>query len=394
MTENQNITSRLTVMGTTLFLTYMSVALAMPVVPMFVMGNLHFTNAVGGLAVGIAFFSTIFSRQYAGYYSDTISSRKCTILGIALYVTAAATCLLSAAPFFYKSWALAILMIGRLILGVGESMTLIGLTSWHFSLIGPQHSGKVMAIAGMAMYGAFAIGGPLGVLLYRHFDFSFTMMLSLVFPMIGYFMLRHLPETKVDDKAQGSSHPFLVILAKIWKQGTVVGLQGVGFAVLGAFVTIYFKSRHWPYAEYGLGLFGLGFVISRICFGGLPDKVGGMKVALFSMSTETAGQSLLWLSGNVYAALLGALLTGLGCSMVFPSMGVEIVKNVEPHERGTAFGAFTAFQDVAYAFSAPIGGVLADYDGYTSVFLLGFLCAAAGIFMIGILHVQKGTSLV
>ena len=67
-TEKQSIKNRLTVMGEALFLTYMSVALAMTVVPMYVMGKLYFTNEIGGIAVRIAFFSTIFSHQYAGYF--------------------------------------------------------------------------------------------------------------------------------------------------------------------------------------------------------------------------------------------------------------------------------------------------------------------------------------
>ena len=80
-------------------------------------------------------------------------------------------------------------------------------------------------------------------------------------------------------------------------------------------------------------------------------------------------------------ALLGAFLTGLGCSMVFPSMGLVAVKVVPPQLRATAIGGFAAFQDLAYGATGPVLGVLADHAGYSPVFLIGGVAATVGIGM-------------
>ncbi|MDH7794832.1 MULTISPECIES: MFS transporter [unclassified Beijerinckia] len=74
-------------------------------------------------------------------------------------------------------------------------------------------------------------------------------------------------------------------------------------------------------------------------------------------------------------------MTGLGGSMVFPAMGSEVVKHVPPHLRGTAVGGFAAFQYLAYGAMGPVVGVLADYSGYPSVFLIGGLAATLGVWM-------------
>lgn len=120
-------------------------------------------------------------------------------------------------------------------------------------------------------------------------------------------------------------------------------------------------------------------MLVRALFGHLPDRVGGFPVAIGSLAVETIGQLLIWNAGSPAMALLGALLTGLGCSMIFPSMGREVVHLVDPHLRGAALGGFAAFQDLAYGLTGPTAGVLADRAGISSVFLIGAAGAALGL---------------
>ena len=65
------------------------------------------------------------------------------------------------------------------------------------------------------------------------------------------------------------------MIGRIWLHGSIVCLQGIGFAAIGAFFALYFLHRNWSYAGLGLTAFGSGFVPVRVLFGHLPGRTGG-----------------------------------------------------------------------------------------------------------------------
>lgn len=361
---------RVVVLTATLFLSYLAVAMSLPAVSLHVVRDLGLGNAQGGLAVGIAFLSTILTRAHAGALADRRGGKAAMAVGLTLYAVAGAVCL-AAGDYL-------ILVAGRLLLGLGESLAMVGMIAWAIGLMGPARSGKVMSLVGIGMYGAFAAGGPLGLALMDRLGFGGLMAVCTVLPLVGLAAI--LPLAGV--APQPGPRPSLwTIFGLIWRPGAAVGLQGVGFAALGAFFSLYLVSRGWPHAGLGLTCFGAGFVIVRLACGSLPDRLGGVPVAVISLLVEACGQYLLWLAPGPWAALAGALLTGLGCSMVFPAMGAEVVKRVPPQLRGTAVGGFAAFQDLAYGATGPLVGLLADHAGYADVFLVGGLCATLGLWL-------------
>lgn len=358
-----------------LFFSYLAVALPQPILSLHVTRDFGLANWLGGLAVGIAFLSTILTRKYAGTMSDRAGAKLALTRGLGVYAAACIICLFSALPALHGYGAFAVLIAGRLLLGLGESLSIVGVIAWNIGLLGPRHSGKVMGLVGMAMYGAFAVGGPAGTVIYSRLGFGALMTVCTAMPLLGLALTWKIPS--VQPLGIPPTEPFSRVIGRIWRQGLALCLQGVGFAAIGAFITLYFRSRGWDFAGLALTFFGGGFVLVRIFFSTLPDKVGGVPVARISLLVQALGQFLLWTAPNGWFALAGCLLSGLGCSMVYPSMGVEVVKRVPAELRGAALGGFAAFQDVAYAFTGPLAGLLADHFGYSSIFLMGGLCALA-----------------
>ncbi len=359
-----------------LCLSYLCVAMSLPVTSVYVITGLGFGSASAGLAVGIAFAATILTRAAAGRLADHRGGKLCMVRGLWIYVAAGIVCAGASWQGMSPMLAYAVLIAGRLLLGWGESLVTVGLLAWALGVSGPQRSGQVFALVGIGLYGAFAVGSPVGIALVEHTGFAGTMAACALVPLFGLAMV--LPLAPVAPQA-GARPSFWRIIGRIWQPGAVVGLQGVGFAAIGAFMPLLFLHRGWPHAGLGLTCFGGAFVMVRLLFGRLPDRFGGIPVAFVSLAVEAAGQFLLWTAPGPAVALAGAILSGLGCSLIFPAMGLEVVRRIPPHLRGTAAGGFAAFQDLAYGLTGPVTGLLADRFGYAVVFLVGGVAASLGL---------------
>ncbi|CAM3821559.1 putative transporter [Vibrio aerogenes CECT 7868] len=371
-TENR----RLMLLTLILFGAYLCVAISLPIVSVFVTGPLGLNNTMAGLAVGITFFSSIITRGYAGRLSDRLGPKQALGRGLAYYALGALVSLIAGLCVSNVYLSYSILLCGRLLLGVGGSLGGVGIIAWSVGIAGPSRSGKILALLGVAIYGALAFGAPAGLWVCNTAGYTGAMMISALLPCLG--LLAMLPLTGVAPHPGAKQPSLRVILGEIWPYGLVVCLQGIGFATIGAFFVPYFIDQNWAMAGLGFTAFGGGFVFIRVVCGHLPDKFGGLVLSGYSLLIESAGQYLIGYATSPLEAIAGAFLTGVGCSLIFPAMGREVVQRVLPQFRGIALGGFSAFQDIAYGLTGPVAGYFADGYGYSLVFLAGGVAASAG----------------
>jgi len=246
-----------------------------------------------------------------------------------------------------------------------EGLQKRALGCWFIFVLG------TLAVGGIAL----AIGAPIGMALYQGYGLQAVMIACILAPLIAAVIaFREVSYTT----AAGQRLSFYRVIGQIWREGLGLMLQGVGLSGLTAFASLYFAARSWGHAGLVMTAFGIGFIFARVALGSLPDRMSGYRVALWSLVIEATGQAMLWFAPYEIVALAGALVTGLGCALVFPALGVEALKRVLPANRGSAMGAFVAFLDIAYGVSGPAAGAIAVQFGYAAVYMFGAVCALLG----------------
>jgi MFS family permease len=347
------------------WLGFLAVGIPLPALPLFVHDRLGFDPLIVGIVVGAQSFATLISRQYAGRMCDGRGPKPTTLVGLAT-ASAAGLCYLAASHWGgSRSFALTLLIFGRLLLGVGESLFITAIAAWSVSRVGAANAGRAMAWSGISMYGALAIGAPIGTYIYRSAGFDGIAMCTFVVPLFGAIVAASIRSLRVEPRAHVS---YFKILGSIWAPGLGMALASSGIGTISAFLALYYGHNGWQNVGTALTAFGSAYILMRLLFGGLPDRIGGFAVAQASLVVEAAGLLTIWCATSPEVALGGAALTGLGYSLIFPSLGVEALKRTTPQNRGLVLSAYLACFDLGVAMAGPVSGIVAQAFGVSAVF--------------------------
>lgn len=366
------------------FFCYLSVGLPLAVLPGFVHHNLGYSSFIAGIIISLQYFSTLISRPQSGRLADSIGPKKVVMLGLVLCGMSGVMTIIAAILAGRPMLSLLLLAAGRICLGFGESFSSTGATLWGMNLVGPVHTARVISWNGVATYLAMAIGAPLGVLLDQWMGISGFAGLVALMAVLGFVLASKKPAIIV---TVAKRVPFSQVFRRVWIFGLGLSAGTIGFGVIATFITLYFGSRGWGGAAVTLTLYSLGFTVIRLVSGNAINRFGGLKVSLISFLAEGVGLFLLWHADSVLTADIGAFLTGCGFSLIFPALGVEAVKQVEPQSQGSALGTYSAFLDFGLGITGPVAGLLMNFAGIRSVYLAAMLVVAGGgVLMIRLLR--------
>lgn len=301
------------------FSEFLAMGLPLPVLGVRVHDTLGFSSFVVGLVLGAQSWATLVTRHASGTRVDAAGPRSAVLRGLVVSVLAGALAMVSA-QVPHELTSVTVLVLGRGLLGLGESLVITGALSWGVALAGRERSGLVMAWVGIAMYGALAVGAPLGSSLDARFGFLGVTAVATLAPLLAVAVL---PFTRDVAPTGGARLPFSGVAKALWLPGLGLALAALGFGAIAAFATLRFREQGWAHSALAMTAFGGAYVLARLVFGGLPDRFGGARVAAASAATAAVGQLGLWFATSGEVAVASAALTGLGFSLAFPSFGVE-----------------------------------------------------------------------
>lgn len=363
------------------FMGLMATGMALPVVPRHVHDALGQGTVMVGFVMGAQYLASVFARMGAGSTADTRGPRLAVLCGFVGSSGVGLVYLSSVHAVATAHSALALVIAGRLLTGVAESFIVTGAMAWASARLGPAHTGKVIGWIGMAVFAGLGASAPLGTAIYGGFGFGGVALAVLLTALAGLAFTYFVAGVTPSPLPKLSP---LRVLRVVKLPGLGLTLCSLGFAMITAFAVLLFAQRGWGGGALAVTSMGVGFIVGRLLFGHLPDRVGGARVSLACVLVEAVGLAMIWLAPQPAWAWAGAALVGGGYGLAFQGLGVEAVRRAPPQSRGSAMGAYIVFQDVAMGLAPPLGGVLAASASLDAVYLAAALGAvgAAGVAMV------------
>jgi MFS family permease len=134
------------------FIGFLIIGMALPVLPLHVHQGLGLSTTVVGLVAGSQFVASLISRVWSGHYTDSRGAKRAVSVGLLAAAGGGLLYLLSLRFVGTPGVSASILLLGRALLGAAESFLITGGVSWGLALAGPANAGKVIAWVGMAMF--------------------------------------------------------------------------------------------------------------------------------------------------------------------------------------------------------------------------------------------------
>jgi MFS family permease len=350
-------------------LAFLAIGAALPVLPGFVRGPLRANDVAVGIVVGAFAVTAVVCRPLAGRQADLRGRRLVLVAG----------CLAMAlgGGLYLLAHSVAELVAARLVVGVGEGAVYTAGATWVVDVAPENRRGLALGLFGLAVWGGLSLGPLVGELLRSGAGYDAVWLATAILPLAGALIAARLPETA--DVSRDPA-PLAIFPRAAHRPGVALALANVGYAALAGFVVLHLRARGIGGGASVFTAFAVAVFASRLVLSRVPDRAGARRTATAAGLLEALGLMIIAAAHSLLVALCGAIVVGVGFSMLFPSLALMVVGRVGEDRRGSALGAFTAFFDIGVGLGAPIAGATAALAGYPAVFVLAAaaaLCTAA-----------------
>ncbi|MEU0869349.1 MFS transporter [Nocardia brasiliensis] len=347
-----------------LFCGYLGLSAAIPVLPAHVRGQFGAGDLAVGLAVTTTALTALLTRPIFGGLADRYGHRSVMRFG-ALVIAAGGL-------LYFLPVGLAGLIVVRLLLGIGEAALFTAGAVWTVTLAPHNRRGQVIGLYGIAMWGGISLGTALGAVL-RHLGIDAVWAFCVAAPLLGAVLISIVAPQPHGAASSGRG----LLLRPAVLPGLGLALGAAGYVGLAAFVISGLQERGIDAGVVVLSTFSAVYAGTRLFIGHLPDQLGPRRVASWCGAGEAAGLLIIAWAPNLPVAVLGAVVMGVGFSLLHPSLALMVMNNTENTKQGAAIGAYTSFWDLGLFVWGPATGAVATGFGYPAVFVVGAACALA-----------------
>ena len=331
-----------------------------------------------GVVAGSMSFISLFCRPIAGNLSDRTSKRTLVTAGTVLYFTAGL--------LYYFANSPIMLIMARVINGVGFACCSVCLATWMSLLLPIRHMG-----AGMGLYGtmnalAMAVGPALGIRAQKYISYRLTFLSSLILAAImliatlmvkngGQPVRKKQPSTtenpslavdidgSIDGSAGATKKHHLSIRSILEPRVVPLSLTFMMFAIAyfanQSFIMNYVEARHLPVsADLFFMFYAVTLLVLRMVLRDLFDSKGfrsWLTLCSLGMLAMLACMTFLF---NDWMLLLAAFFTAVGYGLMSSVTQAQAVVIAGRERSGIANSTYYAGIDLGMSVGPFVGGLV------------------------------------
>lgn len=330
------------------------------------------------------------TNLFAGRVADAIGRKKLLVAGwliglpIPLIVMAAPT----------WDW----IVFANVLLGINQGVTWSMTVNMKIDWAGSRNRGLVVGLNEFAGYFSLSLTAFLsGYIASQYGVRPQPFYLGVGYAVLGLFLSIFFVKNSPTVAPTTSS---TYSLAQSFLQTSWTNKQ-LFSATQAGFMTNFKDGMAWGlfplfFTAHGLTLQDTGIIVSaypatmalfQLVSGPLSDKIG--RKWLITVGMFIQGLATIWIvSTQAFVEWLGgAILLGFGTALVYPVLIAAISDVAEPQWRASALGVYRFWRDFGYAAGALVAGVLADLFGIvSSVTTIGYIVLFSGIIVLVVLR--------
>lgn len=370
------------------FLLFFSGCLLLTVLPVYLK-----QNGVGDFQIGIVaavfYITSMLMRTLTSKVSARIGKKVLLLLAMLVFA--------SSMIGYYLFAGLAMIIILRLVqgLGFGASTTLYGSTV--ASTIPNERMGEGMGFFGLGISVAYVLGPCLGAAAVSQAYFKWVFLLAALFVLLSmlltYFIKADHFEQSAENQTKGTHWLSDVVEPKVIYESVFILFLGLLTGSCDTYVVLYAKQMDITNIYLYFIVTTVAEMSTRIFSGKLYDRKG-MNIlvvpgAIIGLVSCIAAAHV----ANLWMLCVFALLYGISMGTIFPVMEANAMKKVSPERRIAANATFYNFLDFGSGVGPVLFGALAQSTGYSNTFFLSdsiFVVMLAIILLREIMSRQKG----
>ena len=357
------------------FMIFFSFMLLTPLLPTYLSETFHADKDTIGMVLSGYTLTALVVRSLSGYMVDSFPRRVVLVVSYTLF------CLFFLG--YVAAGTLLLFTIVRTLHGAPFGATTVSNSTVAIDVLPSSRRAEGIGYYGLSNNIATAISPTVALLVYDACDnFEILFWLAFLTSAIGLALtasvkLSHRPAVK----KQGSISLDRFILLKGWSQGISIICFAFSYGILATYIAIYGKEELGITSGTGLffALLAIGLICSRL-IGSRTLRKGKI------LQNATAGIVIAMLGYLMFAALHNkvgyygaALVIGLGNGHMFPAFQTMFINLATNQQRGTANSTMLVSWDIGIGLGILIGGVAAEYFGYSAAFWSAWVVNIVGM---------------